>query len=139
MRRLARIFANPATIALGVLAFLGGLRGLLDVHTSPVALALPRPLSVAWSILYGLGGIGMLYGTIARNPKVESFGWTAFSGGAFVSAAATATLVNTLPLLTLYSVATLVALGVCGVVKAYLLRAGYRLVWVKVPKEGADG
>ena len=130
VRRLARIFANPATIALGVLGILGGLRALFDPASSPVALEWPRAVSLAWGVLYMSGGFGMLFGTISHRANIEASGWTAFAGGAALSALATVGLLGTNNLLSVYSIAVLAALSVCGFVKAHLLRAGYRLVWV---------
>ena len=135
MRKVARIFANPATIGLGAIAIFGGLRGIFDPATSPVALEWPRAVSIAWSLLYMSGGLMMTWGNVAHRANVESAGWTAFSGGAVLSALATVSLLNDSILASIYGIAVLSILAFVGLIKLFLLRRGYRLVWVAPPEE----
>ena len=133
VQTLTRLFRNPAGIALGLLALIGGVRAIFDPTSSTVAIEWPRFVSLSWAVLYAVGGLAILLGLYFDKTKYEAAGWTAFGGGALINALATFALLNdaeVFPLLSIFSIFTLAALGVCGLVKAYILRAGYRLVWI---------
>lgn len=141
MRRLAVFFPNPAAIALGMVGVLGGIRVFFDPASSPVALEMPRLIALAWGCLYSIGGAFVVYGVLSRKGKFEASGWMAFGAGALTQALATISLLDTNAFLSWYSIIVLVVFAICAIVKAYLLRAGYRLIWFKAPdtEEVADG
>lgn len=135
---LVKIFRNPAAMALGALGVLGGIRVFFDPHSSPVAIEMPRVIAYSWGILYASGGLAILMGVILNRRKWEASGWTAFAGGTLIQALATFALLDTSAILTVYSIAALLIFTICGFIKAYILRAGYQLLWFKDSEGEAD-
>jgi hypothetical protein len=131
--RVKEFFLNmiraPFAAALGAVAVLSGLRGLTEPATLPLQ-AVIGDLGYAWAVVYGLGGLAMLWGMGRLKPKYEAAGCMLFSGGTAVQAFVTAFFLGVSPLLSVWSVTTLLIFAVAGLLRVRHLIRGQQLVWL---------
>lgn len=131
MRRLAKSAGSaPFAVALGFVAILTGVRAIFDPSTLPLEPVLGW-VAYVWAVIYALGGVLMLYGMATAEARYEAAGCSLFAGGAFTQAVATTAFLGVSPFLNFWSVVTLLAFGLAGVVRTRHLMRGQRLLWVR--------
>lgn len=79
-----RFTDRPADALLALLGVNGALTYFIQPARSTLR-TLPASLSIAWIVLFGLGGLLTLAGILSSRANVEAAGWCLFAGGALIS------------------------------------------------------
>ena len=120
----------PFASALAILAITAGLRAFITPESLPLH-AVIGSLSLVWGIVYGTGGLFIIYGMGTFRPKFEAAGCVLFGGGALVQALVTLAFIGGSPFLTGWSVFSLLIFATAGFMRSRHLTRGEQLVWVK--------
>jgi len=125
----------PIGTAFALLAVITGIRGVFDPTSLAVYYTLPV-LSYVWAVVYGIGGLLMLWGAGRLNPKWEAAGCILIAGGTGVQAILFLSELGSFRFITIWNVVSLGIFTAAFLRRAVHLVRGQHLIWVKTVSHG---